>query len=154
MRIYKLDEHGREVLHYDAELVQRGTHDVCVRAVFAFEVDLGVVQFARGDIFTEWFYTDRWYNVFRVESGADGTLKGWYCNITRPAHITAEAVRADDLALDVFVDVRGTLHLLDEHEFAALTLSDEERRAAWDAVAQIRARVAQQLAPFEEINPL
>ena len=84
--VRKLDHEGREVFRYEGRVLRRGERYVCLRAVFRFdEVDLGCVTFKRGDVFTEWFYSDRWYNVFRIEDGASGALKGWYCNITRPA---------------------------------------------------------------------
>ncbi|OQY20658.1 MAG: hypothetical protein B6I35_10355 [Anaerolineaceae bacterium 4572_32.2] len=47
-------------------------------------MDLGYVALEPSDRWTECFYTDRWYNVFEIHA-ADDSLKGWYCNITRPA---------------------------------------------------------------------
>jgi hypothetical protein len=113
---------------------------------------LGFVVFRRGDIFTEWFYSDRWYNVFRVEDGQTGALKGWYCNITRPATITDDSVRADDLALDIYVLPNGNILLLDEEEFDALNLSLDERISALRAVETIRRVSAARVEPFSEIR--
>ena len=109
------------------------------------------VTFRRGDVFVEWFYTNRWYNVFRVEDGQTSRLKGWYCNITRPAEIGNGYVSADDLALDVFVMPNGNIVLLDEEEFDALDLPSEERMAALRAVETIRQAAARREAPFHEI---
>lgn len=151
--VSKRDHRGALKLQYSGEVVRRGATWVCLRARFNFDrVDLGLVVLRRGDVFTEWFYSDRWYNVFRVEDGDDGHLKGWYCNITRPAVITAEAVSADDLALDVYVMPDGDLHLLDEEEFAALELSAQERAAAGHAVETIRRAVATRQAPFDPLS--
>lgn len=154
IRVFKLDETGHEVLHYDGEVVARGTTWVHLRAIFQVEVaELGFVTFNKGDVFHEWFYTDRWYNIFRIEDGASGKLKGWYCNITRPAVITAETVKSDDLALDVFVMPDGTVRILDEDEFKELVLTDEERTQALAGVEQIRQQLANGATPFEGVAP-
>jgi protein associated with RNAse G/E len=114
-------------------------------------VDVGYVVFRRGDVMTEWFYSDRWYNIFRIEDVEDGRLKGWYCNITRPAHITADVIAAADLALDVFVTPTGNFYLLDEDEFEALDLSMDERMSVVNAVDSLRRLVGTRAAPFNEI---
>ena len=87
----------------------------------------------------ETFYRDRWYNVFAVYDRDDGVLKGWYCNVTRPATITDAAVSSDDLALDVWVSPAGDVTVLDEDEFAALPLPPADRTAARAALAQLLA---------------
>jgi len=136
--VYKLDANGDEVLHYPGDVIERGPGWVHLRATFQpSRVDLGFVVFQGGDTFHEWFYADRYYNVFRVERGTSGEVRGWYCNITRPAQITADEVRSDDLELDVFILPDGTHHILDEDEFIALSLSKTERRRARAAVDEI-----------------
>jgi predicted RNA-binding protein associated with RNAse of E/G family len=152
--VYKYDYQGEEVYAYKAHLLDFGPDWVSVYATFEREdVDLGVVVLRQGDRFTEWFYADRWYNVFRVEDGVSGELKGWYCNITRPAVITAESVGADDLQLDIFVTPTGNLFLLDEDEFSALDIPVDERMAAVQAVELVRQAVAARITPFSEIRP-
>ena len=91
-------------------------------------MDLGYVVFAPGDHFLEHYYTERWYNIFEVRS-AEGILKGWYCNITRPALIEGDVVTSEDLELDLFVapDRRHLLRL-DTEEFAALALDVPSRQ--------------------------
>lgn len=106
--VYKLDHDGREVWQYPARVLARAPHHVRLEAFFnRDDTDLGYVVFKRGDRFIETFYDDRWYNVFAVYDRDDGELKGWYCNICRPAEITASAVRCDDLALDIWVTPEG-----------------------------------------------
>lgn len=148
--IVKQNHLGERVWDYPGEVVERTDAWVCIRAPFSGNADrdLGYVVFRRGDIFYEWHYADRWYNVFKVFSN-EGQLKGWYCNVTRPAVISADTVRADDLALDVFVYPNREILVLDEDEFATLDLSADEQRAAWDAITAIRQAVAVGEAPFE-----
>ncbi len=150
--VYKCDHRGQVVWQYEGVVLDRGADWVCLQARFnGRESDWGFVHFVPGDLFTEWFYADRWYNVFRIADTQQ--LKGWYCNITRPAVIEAHSVRADDLALDLFVTPDGAIHLLDEDEFAALKLPPDEQKTAWRAVETLRQMVGQRLAPFDEIAP-
>ncbi len=152
--VYKLNERGEEVWHYNAELVGKGTNFACVRAAFAGrhdEVRRGFLVFRSGDAMTEWFYNDRWYNIFRVQEGSRGALKGFYCNITRPAQISEEVITAEDLALDVLISPGGEITLMDEEEFEILPLAAEDRKQALAAVEQIKQMVANRVPPFDEI---
>lgn len=150
--VIKRDAFGVEQLSYHGVLVERDQTCVCVDAIFALpDRDLGYIHLRRGDRFREWFYADRWYNIFRVQDADTGAVKGWYCNITRPAVITAGQAAADDLALDVFVYPDGRTLLLDEVEFGELNLTADEQAQAWQAVASIQKAVARRLPPFDEI---
>lgn len=151
--VYKRDATGKVVWQYTGVVVDSGPTWVCLSAQFdRDEADLGFVVFHRGDVFTEWFFSDRWYNIFRVYDSQRDLLKGWYCNITRPATITADSVAADDLELDIFVTPNGTTILLDELEFDALNLPINERIAAIRAVDAIRQGVSRRQFPFHEIR--
>ena len=147
--VCKRTARGEVVLEYAGEVLERGAHHICVEAFFMFDDrDAGYVVYKRGDRFVEWHYSDRWYNVFQLYDRDDGRFKGWYCNISRPAVIEADRVCSDDLALDVFVSPSGDALILDEDEFGALDLSDEERRAARQAVESIRRAVRLREPPF------
>lgn len=151
--IEKHNHHGEFVVAYPGEIIDRGDTWVCLRAVFdRSDANLGFVVFQRGDVFYEWFFSDQWYNIFQVHEGEGPAIKGWYCNITRPATIEPDRVYADDLELDVFVTPNGTIILLDEDEFAALELSTDERMAALRAIQNIRQLVASRIKPFSDIQ--
>lgn len=148
--IIKRDHRGAFIWQYEGEVIEQGTHFVCIQARFNRDkADISVMVFRRGDVMTEWFYDDRWYNVFKVEDDTGERLKGYYCNITRPAEISESTIAADDLALDVFVSPEGEITLLDEDDFAALPLTDEERQSAREAVNQIRTLVIKRESPFD-----
>lgn len=138
LTVHKLDEHGREVWRYPARVLERRPNCVRLEAFFdRQDLDLGYTIFKRGDRFIEYYYTDRWYNVFAVYDRDSGELKGWYCNICRPAQIAETAVRCEDLALDVWVEPNGTAAVMDEDEFAGLNLTEAERRQSQAALAKI-----------------
>jgi predicted RNA-binding protein associated with RNAse of E/G family len=152
--VYKCNHLGEVVYSYQGYLVDNGPNWVCLQAVFTRpEVDLGYVVMRQGDLFTEWFFADRWYNVFQIADVDTSALKGWYCNITRPAYIAPDAVSADDLQLDVYVSPNGAIVLLDEDEFDAIELPAEERMEAVRAVEAIRSAVSERVPPFDQIQP-
>lgn len=150
--VIKRDANGKAELSYTGTVVDRGANCVCIDAIFGFsDRDLGYINLRKGDHFREWFYSDRWFNIFRVQDVDDGQLKGWYCNITRPAEIADTQVAADDLALDVFVYPDGRTLLLDEDEFSDLILSESDQRSAKNAVDTIMTMVSNRDYPFDEI---
>lgn len=141
------------VVRFEAELLARTPTSVSVRAPWERgPIDLGLMTFAPGDVLTEHYYSDRWYNIFELR-GPDGRLKGWYCNVTRPALIGADAVESEDLELDLLVAAdRRTLRLDDEDEFAARRLERDDpaaHAAALAAVEELRALVAAGAPPFD-----
>ncbi len=152
MTVYKRNDKGAEVFSYEGTVVERGETWVCLRAVFGrSDLDAGYVTFRHGDVMTEWFYTNRWYNIFRLQDVETGQLKGWYCNITRPAVFIGDTVAADDLALDLFVSPDGSALLLDEDEFAALDLSADDRAGSLQAVDRLLEAVDSRMPPFDEL---
>ncbi|MFM9367921.1 DUF402 domain-containing protein [Streptomyces sp. Da 82-17] len=130
---------GRTKIGYPATLLSDdGTHLV-VRALWAGEGarDFGFVRFEPGDVFTEHYWRDRWYAVKEVRAG-DGELKGWYCDVTRPAEAGPDGIVVEDLDLDLWVSADGTSVLrLDEDEFAESGLAERDPDAAAAATAAL-----------------
>ncbi|MCQ0000017.1 MULTISPECIES: DUF402 domain-containing protein [Streptomyces] len=132
---------GRTKIRYPAEVVSDDGAVLTVRAAWAGEGarDFGFVRFEPGDVFTEHYGRDLWYSVKEVRAG-DGTLKGWYCDVTRPAEVADARVVVEDLDLDLWVSADRSLVLrLDEDEFAASGLAERDPRAAARAVAALDA---------------
>ncbi|WP_405800397.1 DUF402 domain-containing protein [Streptomyces sp. NBC_01506] len=137
----RLVKAGRTKIRYPATLVaDDGTH-VVVRAPWAADGvrDFGFVRFEPGDIFTEHYWRDRWYAVKEVRTG-DGTLKGWYCDVTRPAVVRGPGpgpgelrheLLVEDLDLDLWASADGgTVLRLDEDEFEESGLAERDPVAA------------------------
>lgn len=147
--IHKLDAHGHEVWAYAARLLARGDGWITVEAAFdRQDVDLHGLMLRRGDRMVERFFADRWYNVFAIHDGDGARLKGWYCNITRPARLLPADVFAEDLALDLLVLPDGSSRILDEDEFEALGLPEEERAMASAAMHELQGLGARLAGPF------
>ncbi|MEU8647798.1 DUF402 domain-containing protein [Streptomyces sp. NPDC048674] len=129
---------GRTKISYPAELLADDGTRVVVRAPWAGDTarDFGFVRFERGDVFTEYYWRDRWYAVKEVRD-AVGVRKGWYCDVTRPATVSAGRLVVEDLDLDLWRSADGTEVLrLDEDEFA------ESGLAATDPAAALAAEKA------------
>ena len=148
--IRKLDHTGRQVTAYPGQVLRRDGSTIVLRTSWnRAPLDVGYVVLEPGDRWTEYFYADRWYNIFEIRAGG-GRLKGWYCNITRPACVATDEVSAEDLALDLWVASDGETLVLDEDEFAALPLSPTEREAAQNGLAELQTMVRQKTPPFDE----
>ncbi|MBM9622458.1 DUF402 domain-containing protein [Streptomyces zhihengii] len=134
--VVRLVKAGTTKIRYPAGLIHDDGTRLVVRAPWAAPGvrDFGFVRFEPGDVFTEHYWRDRWYAVKEVRTGA-GALKGWYCDITRPAVRTGDEVVVEDLDLDLWVSADGGEVLrLDEDEFAASGLAERDPDAAAAAV--------------------
>lgn len=123
---------GRTKIRYAAALLSDDGTRITVRAPWAGEGvrDFGFVRFEPGDVFTEHYWRDRWYSVKEVRDPA-GAVKGWYCDITRPAVLTGAELVVEDLDLDLWVSADGgTVLRLDEDEFEASGLTETDPAAA------------------------
>jgi hypothetical protein len=130
---------GRTKIRYGSTLVSDDGTRVVVRAPWAGAGvrDFGFVRFEPGDVFTEYYWRDRWYAVKEVRDGT-GALKGWYCDITRPATLSAGELVVEDLDLDLWRSADGTdVRRLDEDEFAESGLAETDPQAAAAAVAAL-----------------
>lgn len=130
------------IITYQAQVLQRDSRFMLLHARWDRDtIDIGFVTFELGDHLYEYFYTDRWYNIYELQA-PDGTLKGWYCNITRPALFYADMIESEDLELDLFVSPdRQHIHLLDEDEYAARGIAGydpDAHHAALAAVDELR----------------
>lgn len=137
---------GEETWRYEGRVLERGERHVRLEAFFN-RPDLpfhGIVM-RFGDRFVETFYSDRWYNIFEFRDKDDDRIKGWYCNITRPAVFADGEVSYVDLALDLLVYPDGRQLVLDEDEFEQLSISDEDRQNALDALRELQAKFAQSM---------
>jgi hypothetical protein len=140
---------GRTKIRYPAALVTDTGDRISVRAPWAADGvrDFGFVRFEPGDVFVEHFWRSRWYAVKEVWGG-DGVLKGWYCDVTRPAAVGDGEIRVEDLDLDLWVAADGGSVLrLDEDEFAASGLAESDPVAAAEAVRALDALDEQARSP-------
>jgi predicted RNA-binding protein associated with RNAse of E/G family len=147
--VRKLDAMGTEVLRYSGKILRRSETSLVLEAIFDMEErEFHGLVFRPGDRFVETHYRDRWYNVLAIYDVDTGELKGWYCNIARPAQIEDATLSAEDLALDLIVRLDGSWFVLDEDEFEALNLGSTDRAHAQAALRELQSYAEALDGPF------
>lgn len=84
---------------------------------FEFEVDhpnLGIIR--PGTVSYEYYWLDRWYNVFRFHE-PDGSVRNYYCNINMPPTLEKNVLEYVDLDIDLLVWKDWSQEILDLDEF-------------------------------------
>ena len=139
IKVQKKNPSGEVTYEYEGTLLSRDEHTIVLEAVFdRADMPFMEVVFKTGDRFVEYYYTDRWYNIFAVHDRDDGKLKGWYCNIGQPAVSEDGIVSYIDLALDLWVSTSGQQSVLDKDEFEALNLEEELRVGALRGLEELK----------------
>ncbi len=139
IRVLKLDLAGKVTWRYEGRVLSALPDSVTLEAFFN-RPDLPFldVVFKQHDRFVETYYTNRWYNVFEIHDRDSDALKGWYCNVCRPAVLGDGTVSYVDLALDLWVSPEGKQTVLDEDEFKALHMGEGEQAEALAALKQLQ----------------
>jgi len=127
IKVQKKNPAGEVTYQYEGVLIGRDENSITLEALFdRADMPFQDVVFKTGDRFVEYYYSDRWYNIFAIHDRDDGKVKGWYCNVGMPAVFEDDVVSYVDLALDLWVSADGKQQtVLDEDEFEELNLSDE-----------------------------
>jgi protein associated with RNAse G/E len=90
---------------------------------------------ASGTVSTEYYWLDRWYNVFRF-SDQSRVLKNYYCNINMPPTFDGKVLSYVDLDIDVLVNPDFSYRVLDLDDF-------EINAKRYSYPAEIRTNVQQ-----------
>lgn len=115
-----------QVLKYDGALHRRWRASLQERlgdllilyAAFEEEVNhsqLGLIR--RGTVSIEYYWLDRWYNVFRFLE-PDGSVRNFYCNVNMPPSLENGLLSYVDLDVDILVAPDLSYEILDLYEFA------------------------------------
>lgn len=150
VRAYKYDG----VLHraWGAELVRQENSLVVLDARFPDEIVhdlLGTI--AGGTQSLEYYWLDRWYNVFRFAQ-PDGALRNYYCNVNVPASFDGETLSYVDLDLDILVDPDFSYRVLDVEDFEINArrygYTEEMRANARQALEDLVKMIERRAFPF------
>ena len=139
IKVQKKNPSGEVTYEYEGVLLRRDDHSLVLEALFdRADMPFMDVVFKTGDRFVEYYYTDRWYNIFAIHDREDGKVKGWYCNVGKPAVFEDDIVSYVDLALDLWVATNGAQTILDEDEFQELELDDNLRSRALQGMTELK----------------
>src|SRR5918997_3063790 len=90
VRVDSLKFDGRLHRSWPARLVRREGSLLVLEGVFETEVRHALLgRISAGTLSTEFYWTDRWYSVFRFREPA-GRLRNYYCNVNRPAEFDGQ----------------------------------------------------------------
>jgi hypothetical protein len=136
--VIKLNTRREETWRYPGQVLKSEAHSRLVEAFFnRSDLPFHGITLRENDRFIERYYDNRWYNIFEIHDRDDNRLKAWYCNVTSPAEFSPGKIAYIDLALDLLVYPDGRWLILDEEEFAELTLDPEMRKEARNALAEL-----------------
>lgn len=128
---------GLEHRRWPARIAKTEGPLLVLDAVFDEEIEhdlLGTISL--GTVSTEYYWLDRWYNVFRF-SDPDGKLKNFYCNINQPPVFDGHVLSYIDLDIDVLVTPGLTYKILDVEDF-----EENAKRYQYPDDVQVNARRA------------
>lgn len=149
VKVQKKNPAGEVTYEYEGVLLSRDENSITLEALFdRADMPFMDVVFRTGDRFVEYYYTDRWYNIFIIHDRDTKKIKGWYCNIGKPAVIEDGIVSYVDLALDLWVAVDGKQTVLDEDEFEELKLNEELKTGALNGLDELKDLFKNNNPPF------
>jgi protein associated with RNAse G/E len=148
IKVQKRSPAGELMYEYEGKVLHRDEHSIVLEALFdRADMPFMDVVFKTGDVFIEYYYTDRWYNIFTIMDREDGNIKGWYCNIGKPAIVEDGIISYVDLALDLWVSVTGKQTVLDEDEFETLDIDANTRKKALASLEELKEVLKKQQPP-------
>ena len=129
---------------------------IVLDAEFEYDVRHEVLgEIARGTRTAEYYWFNRWYNIFRFLE-KDGSTRLWYCNINTPPKLEDGVLSYIDLDIDVLVQPDFTYQVLDfdefEHNARIFGYPDEVRRNVRRAVAEVTLLIEARQFPFTQIE--
>jgi hypothetical protein len=112
LTVVKLDPSGAEAARYPGVVVATDADGgwVALHAIWTYRrVEIDKLVFEPGDNLIEWFSPSLPFNAFAVQS-PEGTLRGWYANVTYPTYLVTAREDPGELTLvwhDLYLDLVG-----------------------------------------------
>jgi protein associated with RNAse G/E len=142
VRVYKYD--GREHRTWRARLAKQVGPLIVLDAIFAEEVEHDLLgRIASGTISKEYYWLERWYNVFRFSDR-------FYCNVTEPPVFDGSILTYVDLDIDILVERDFSYHILDLEDFEAANYPLEVQQNARQALNDLISLIETRAFPFDE----
>lgn len=146
VRVLKYD--GTEHRRWAASIVKQTDLLLVLDAVFDEGIDHALIgTIASGTISTEYYWLDRWYNVFRFSDR-------FYCNVSMPPNFDGQVLSYVDLDIDVLVKPDFSYQVLDLEDFdenaRAYGYPSDVRENAHAALAELVQLIETRSFPFAE----
>lgn len=150
VRALKYD--GTESRRWSATMARQDDRMIVLDAEFEFDVQHHLIgKIPSGTRTVEYYWLERWYNVFRFLE-ADGTTKLYYCNVNMPPTISLSVLSYVDLDIDILVRPDFSYQILDLDEFTAnaarFGYPQQVQRQAQGAVDELISMIKARQVPF------
>lgn len=103
--------------------------------------NLGIIR--RGTISYEYYWLDRWYNIFQFHE-PEGDLRNFYCNISEPPIFENNVLNYVDFEIDLLIWKDFSYEILDIEEF-------EENKKKFNYSSEIVKKVYQSVSAIETL---
>jgi hypothetical protein len=142
VRVCKYD--GKEYRRWSARLARQAGPLIVLDAVFDDEVQHDLLgKIPSGTISKEYYWLDRWYNVFRFSNR-------FYCNVNKPPTFDGAVLTYVDLDIDVLVESDFSYRVLDLETFEANEYPADVEYNARRALKELITLVETRSFPFDE----
>jgi|ERR1043166_6842934 protein associated with RNAse G/E len=139
---------------WNCELVEENEGLLVLLGEFDRDVEhpgLGAIK--PGTISYEYFWLDRWYNIFRFHE-PDGTLRNYYCNIAMPPTLEDSTINYIDLDIDILVWPDHRYEVVDRDDFDRNSQKygypDEIKKNSERSAAELCRMIESRQFPFTE----
>ncbi len=144
---------GTEHRRWQANIVERRDSLIVLEGVFEGEVEHHLMgRINRGTRSVEYYWLDRYYNVFRLTEQS-GTFRSFYCNISTPAELDNGVLTYVDLDIDVLVEPDFSYRVIDLDDFEANAVKqsypEELQRRAHEALSELISMIEARQFPFD-----
>ena len=147
---------GSEHRRWLATVVKQEASLLVLDASFSEEIShelLGTIVSGTRSI--EYYWLDRWYNVFRF-SQPNGELRSYYCNVNIPPKFDGQTLSYVDLDIDILVEPDLTYRVVDLKDFEQnarrYDYSTEVQTNASRALIELIDLIESRAFPFTESN--
>ena len=156
VRVLKYD--GAEYRRWRARVTLLRGPLLVLDAEFESDVQHGQLgNIPRGTRTIEYYWLDRWYNVFRFLK-EDGSTRLYYCNVNMPPALEGDMLSYIDLDMDILVQPDLSYQILDLDEFERhakqFGYSEQVKMQARAALGELVSMIASRQFPFtEDVSP-
>ncbi len=130
-------------------------NDALIRLVGVFDCDVEHPELGKicsGTISYEYFWLDRWYNIFRFHE-PDGALRNYYCNFAMPPTFENGFLDYVDLDIDILAWPDNRYEVIDRDDFEInsqkYSYPDEIRKRSEQSVSEVVGMLERRELPFD-----
>ena len=151
VKVQKYD--GSDYREWSGVLSRRDGSLLQLEAAFSIDVSHELIgQTRRGTRLVEYYWLDRWYNIFRFLH-PDGSTRLFYCNVTMPPKLEHQLLTYVDLDIDILVLPDFSYDILDADEFEANAArygyGEEIKLRSEESVDELMSMIASREFPFD-----